>query len=133
MPRLESTAHQPAQSCCPPQARVLLALAAGHQLPRSPPLPGYQQPQKGCREGGSSCSGVLTWGKVAVRQCWDSHSVGRVTGAVTAALQWDWCAQVTNTANTQRAHRNGLLPGVCGIHAWQRDLGRWIFFSILPG
>lgn len=35
------------------------------------------------------------------------------------------------SANTQRARRSGLLPGVCGMHAWQRDLGRWIFFSPL--
>lgn len=130
---LGGTAHQHAQSCCPPWARVLPALAAGHELPSSPPLPCYQQPQKGWKEGGRSCSGAADQGKsgcqavLGVPLCGDTHRSCHRCSAVGLVCQ------VSPALQTLRETQiNGFLPRVGGMHAWQRD---WVggFFSVLPG
>lgn len=79
MPTLGGTAQQHAQSCCPPRARVLPALAAGYELPCC------QQPQKGCKEGGRSSSGAADQGKSGCQAVLGVLLCGDITGAV--ALQ----------------------------------------------
>lgn len=97
------------------------------QLPTSATLPAASEGEEG---GGRSCSGAADLGKsgcqvvLGLPLCEETHRGCHCCSAVGLV-----CPGRPHSANTQRAQRNGLLPGVCRMHAWQRDLGRWIFFN----
>lgn len=133
MSTLEGTAHQHAQSCCPARAKVLLPWLQGTSSP-APSL--CHATSEGWKEGGRSCSGAADLGKsgcqavLGLLLCGETHRSCHCCSAVGLVCPGQPCS-----ANPQRAQGNGLLPRVCRMHAWQRELGRWNFFnfSILPG
>lgn len=97
------------------------------QLPTSAMLPAASE---GWKEGGRACSGTADLGKsgrqavLALLLYGEAHRSCHCCSAIRLVCPGQPCS-----ANPQGAHRNGLLAGMCGMHAWQRDLGRWIFFN----
>lgn len=102
--------HHCAQSCCLPlpRARILPALAAGYQLPASVVLPVVSV---GAQRGRQVLQALLIRGTVTVRQQLSLFLCRRI-GVRRSAL-------LCNCSYT--AWRNGLLPSLCRMFAWQRQ------------